>query len=459
MAVSHEEKRISILLEKVAHNCCRTRSTNTITSPLLVNNQATNNSNGKKEKIEQIAKMLLQRRQSASVVEKLSMTVGIIHNGSKNPTNASSILPKERQKNELSNQGQTFINTQSPGTLWNQNNAFRTTILNERSTTPATIIENQRKPDNNLNAGIQSEDKNEVTNVTQDQAIGNRNYLPHKVATNENLEALSMQIPNAQIRQLFINQRHLQHLSFPPGLDNVLDASIKSQPYSTKNNNINALPNFDPRVGLKRKMDQKNSAPDSPSQQNAPFIPQRHRTHSDINQNMASRPVSLRKNHTKKQNVERGTLSKPKVREGTLVKNLLNPSDLYLVTDLTYAVMSEYETCTFTSGDTRGNRGKVAVGYPGLQCRYCKGSGIWRSGRYFPTTIKTMADSKKTLLPMFDHLMNCTECPNELKKHLAFLRQKHASIMLNQERVSRAVRLPHGGQRHFFRKLWKMTHD
>ena len=145
----------------------------------------------------------------------------------------------------------------------------------------------------------------------------------------------------------------------------------------------------------------------------------------------------------------------PKVPEGTRLRILLNPVDIHLVTEFTYAVLSELATCSFASNDNRGNRSKVSYGYPGFTCRYCRGyskvDSLMRTGRYFPTTIKTMADSKKTLIPMYDHLSNCEDVPIIVKKQLKYLHQRHCIEV-------RDKKLPHGGQRYFFRKIWNKIH-
>lgn len=106
--------------------------------------------------------------------------------------------------------------------------------------------------------------------------------------------------------------------------------------------------------------------------------------------------------------------------------------------------------------DVRGNRRKCPDGYPGLSCRYCDGRTHApgkrpSTGRYFPTTMKTMTDAMKTVLPMYDHLNRCDRCPPVIKKQLGTLFQSHAYTRCGKQ-------LPHGGRRHFFRKLWNQIH-
>lgn len=140
----------------------------------------------------------------------------------------------------------------------------------------------------------------------------------------------------------------------------------------------------------------------------------------------------------------------PLYPEGTLLRTFLKPTDMHLVTTFTYAVLSELEVAAFTWRDRRGNRRKLTMGYPGMACRYCKG-GTGRTGRYFPSSVKTMADSKKTLFSVYDHLSSCQKCPNLVKKQLLHLFGKHI-----EEHNMRSKR--HGSQRDFFRRVWNALH-
>ena len=137
--------------------------------------------------------------------------------------------------------------------------------------------------------------------------------------------------------------------------------------------------------------------------------------------------------------------------EGTLLRTFLKPTDMHLVTQFTYAILSELEVAYFTWRDRRGNRRKLTMGYPGMACRYCKGE-TGRTGRYFPSSVKTMADSKKTLFSVYDHLSCCQKCPTIVKKQLLQLFGEHVD-----EQGKKVKR--HGSQRDFFRRVYNMLHS
>jgi hypothetical protein len=138
-------------------------------------------------------------------------------------------------------------------------------------------------------------------------------------------------------------------------------------------------------------------------------------------------------------------------REGTLLRTFLKPTDTHLVTQFTYYVLAELEVAYFTWRDRRGNRRKLITGYPGMACRYCHGD-TGRTGRYFPSSVKTMADSKKTLFSVYDHLSCCQKTPDEVKRRLLTLYGQH--VAEQGKKVKR-----HGSQRDFFRRVFNMLHS
>lgn len=157
---------------------------------------------------------------------------------------------------------------------------------------------------------------------------------------------------------------------------------------------------------------------------------------------------------TKENNEERPKTEPPENRvfpEGTLLRTFLKPTDMHLVTQFTYAVLSELEVAYFTWRDRRGNRRKLTMGYPGMACRYCHGE-TGRTGRYFPSSVKTMADSKKTLFSVYDHLSCCQKCPTVVKEQLLSLFEEH--IAEQGKKIKR-----HGSQRDFFRRVYNMLHS
>ena len=133
-----------------------------------------------------------------------------------------------------------------------------------------------------------------------------------------------------------------------------------------------------------------------------------------------------------------------------LISSFLQHTDRNMVSDFTNAVVDEMEVTSFGHHDSRkGTRGRLPNGFPGMACRHCRGLN-GRTGRYFPSSIKTISDSKKSLYAMHKHLATCVECPDEIKHRLDGLFSTHVAARKKNSR--------HGTQRAFFRKIWAKLH-
>lgn len=128
---------------------------------------------------------------------------------------------------------------------------------------------------------------------------------------------------------------------------------------------------------------------------------------------------------------------------------VVEPSDASLATSFSFAVLSEVESCCFRSNDSTGKR-KLPIGFSGLACKYCQGNSKQLGGRLFPSTIKTMSDTNKTLLPMHTHLMRCPFVPKDTKLKLESLKSSHYHEKKN-ERI-------YGSQKRFFSNIWRRIH-
>jgi hypothetical protein len=139
----------------------------------------------------------------------------------------------------------------------------------------------------------------------------------------------------------------------------------------------------------------------------------------------------------------------PKVQGGdTSQAPIVLPTDKRYTTNFTFHVMSQLQPCTFTEADRLGRRRGLEVGYAGLACRHCVGG--YGSGRFFPSSVKTMSDASKTLDVVYKHMCKCKKCPTKVKKTLHDLRRFHDS-----ERA----KMPFGNQRAFFTKIWTRLHE
>ncbi len=138
-----------------------------------------------------------------------------------------------------------------------------------------------------------------------------------------------------------------------------------------------------------------------------------------------------------------------RIKDGVLISSLLDASDRKLVTEFTNSVVNEMQVTSFSRRDKKGKRSSFPNGYPGISCRHCDGR-IGRTGRYFPSSIKTISDSKKSLYAMHKHINSCVKCPDEVKHKVDSLFSEHVE--------SRKANKRQGTQRAFFRKIWQTLH-
>jgi len=126
---------------------------------------------------------------------------------------------------------------------------------------------------------------------------------------------------------------------------------------------------------------------------------------------------------------------------------LVTPEDKPYSTNFSYHLLSQMQPCVFTEADRLGKRKGLPPGFPGLACRHCFGG--YGSGRFFPSSIKTLSDTSKTLNVLHNHMMRCRKCPAEVRESLERLRGSH-----DEERS----KMKFGSQKAFFARIWDRLH-
>ncbi|GAX23996.1 hypothetical protein FisN_26Lh059 [Fistulifera solaris] len=126
---------------------------------------------------------------------------------------------------------------------------------------------------------------------------------------------------------------------------------------------------------------------------------------------------------------------------------LVTPDDEPYSTAFSYHLISQMQPCVFTEADRLGKRKGLPAGFPGLACRHCFGG--YGSGRFFPSSIKTLSDTSKTLNVLHNHMMRCRKCPSEIRENLENLRVGH-----DDERA----KMKFGSQKAFFGRIWERLH-
>ena len=147
-------------------------------------------------------------------------------------------------------------------------------------------------------------------------------------------------------------------------------------------------------------------------------------------------------------------MSRSKVQDDSSM--LLYNIDDENATRFSYLVFSQIEVCSLTESDDKGKRsGLHEIGYKGMACKYCQGKSTYdgfksgRGGRYFPKSMKTMADTTKTLMSIANHLKQCKNVPKRMKKEIIELEETH-----KEEQKSK----PRGCHVKFCKQMWERLH-
>lgn len=126
---------------------------------------------------------------------------------------------------------------------------------------------------------------------------------------------------------------------------------------------------------------------------------------------------------------------------------LVRPEDELYATAFSFHLLRQMQPCVFTEADRLGKRKGLPPGFPGLACRHCFGG--YGSGRFFPSSIKTLSDTSKTLNVLHNHMMRCRKCPPEIRETLNKARKTH-----DEQRA----KMKFGSQKAFFARIWDRLH-
>lgn len=126
---------------------------------------------------------------------------------------------------------------------------------------------------------------------------------------------------------------------------------------------------------------------------------------------------------------------------------VVRDQDRRMVTDFLYLLLEQMESCQFTEEDRIGGRSKIKdnhVGFPGMQCKHCRGKAGF--GRYFPASVGalTLANSDRNV---YNHVQKCRKCPPQVKAELIRL-----SKVQSQSKNKRGLR------KLFFKRVWERMH-
>ena len=126
---------------------------------------------------------------------------------------------------------------------------------------------------------------------------------------------------------------------------------------------------------------------------------------------------------------------------------IVHGKDRPLVTEYLFMLLAQMESCNFTERDRSGGRSKVKdcpVGFPGMQCKHCRGKAGF--GRYFPNSVQALASANSDR-NIFNHIVKCRKCPPQIREDLRRLQREQAS-MKNRR----------GQRKQFFESVWTRMH-
>jgi hypothetical protein len=153
--------------------------------------------------------------------------------------------------------------------------------------------------------------------------------------------------------------------------------------------------------------------------------------------------------HTETNVADQSELFEKEQATSNLPENLVEPEDQPHATSFLYELMLQTKACCFTEADRLGKRRALPHGYAGLACRHCFGGHGVGCGRFFPSSVKTLSDTSKTLNVLYNHMLKCRKCPPEVSHKLEKLRSSH-----EDERS----KMKFGSQKAFFKRIWTRLH-
>lgn len=139
---------------------------------------------------------------------------------------------------------------------------------------------------------------------------------------------------------------------------------------------------------------------------------------------------------------------------------LVEMQDKDLVPDYLFLAMAQMKPCQLTDADRVGCYKEREVGFLGMSCKHCGGQPGF--GKYFPATVRSLAQTTTSQTIVKHIAVKCRLCPPEVR--LAVL-----ALQVEQANKDRAVkdangsafesRPRYGSRKIFFNRLWGRLHS
>lgn len=139
---------------------------------------------------------------------------------------------------------------------------------------------------------------------------------------------------------------------------------------------------------------------------------------------------------------------------------LVSTEDMDLVPDYLFLAMAQMKPCVLSESDRVGCYKDRGVGFLGMSCKHCGGQPGF--GKYFPATVRSLAQTT-TSQTIIKHVgVKCRLCPSEVRNAvLALQRNSHDKPGCNYSRGPSSVsdgRPKYGSRKVFFQRVWGRLH-
>jgi hypothetical protein len=138
---------------------------------------------------------------------------------------------------------------------------------------------------------------------------------------------------------------------------------------------------------------------------------------------------------------------------------LVETQDKDLVPDYLYLAMAQMNPCHLTDADRVGCYKEREIGFLGMCCKHCGGQPGF--GKYFPATVRSLAQTTTSQTIVKHIATKCRLCPPEIRKAVVALQEEQA----NKDRAVKDAngsafesRPRYGSRKIFFQRLWSRLH-
>lgn len=128
---------------------------------------------------------------------------------------------------------------------------------------------------------------------------------------------------------------------------------------------------------------------------------------------------------------------------------IVSMNDRHLVPDTLMAALAQMRPCQVTADDRIGRCKNHQIGFVGMCCKHCGGkAGKPGYGRYFPSSIRSLAQVDSCQHIVKHVASTCQQCPPEIR-----------STVLRLQQLENTERIRYGSRKMFFRRVWARLHE